>query len=57
MEKRRSLTIRRNAQSGCDAARRLLFQAELCAAYPMFETAYDCLVDRCSSNKYYNKLE
>lgn len=57
MEKRRSLTVRGNAQSGCAAVRRLLFQAELCAAYPMFETAYDCLVDRCSSDKYYNKLE
>lgn len=57
MEKRRSLTVRGNAQSGCAAVRRLLFQAELCAAYPMFETAYDCLVGRCSSDKYYNKLE
>ena len=52
MDGRRILfTVRRNAQSG----RCLVSRANV--AYPMFETAYDCLVGRCSSDKYYNKLE
>lgn len=56
MDERRYLTVREERSIGmCRCAPTT--QAELCAACPMFETAYDRLVGRCFSDKYYNKLE